>query len=494
MQDFTHLKRKQFLILAATTIGGTWMARAGKSDGGLGSVSLDDAHKGTLEIDLRIMNQYEMQPQEVLDFYVASRKALTGENPERDLAAVCRSSNRWKLGGPLLGDITSTSVAVWMHLPEPSRLEVNMTPEGGGSSKTFKSGGTERILSVPCDGLSPDTAYAYTVTDSQKRTLGEGSFTTPPAELSEKPFRIGFGGDFHKAGMYRPELLKLVQERGCRAMLLVGDSAVDGRKCDFGLINTDYMLRNLSPPMQELMAHVPVSATWDDHDYWGNDTSGRFTKGKQEIDADGLRRTWKTQWNNPERDVEREGIYFQTQIGPVHFIALDTRSCRLNEQRGKRNCYLGEEQMAWLKQQIEESSSPYILLSSGTMWSDNISQGKDSWGTWDTEGREEILQWIDAKQGSQVILLSGDRHGARCLAIPRPGNKKIYEFEVGTLGGCPGPKGYGDNEEEQLFGYPGRTWAIGEFTFTKDSSGPLAVFRLFDVNGQILETVDLAGR
>ena len=49
-------------------------------------------------------------------------------------------------------------------------------------------------------------------------------------------------------------------------MFLIGDSAVDGRKDNFALINTDYMIRNLSPPIQKLTAHVPVYAMWDDHD------------------------------------------------------------------------------------------------------------------------------------------------------------------------------------------------------------------------------------
>ena len=147
--------------------------------------------------------------------------------------------------------------------------------------------------------------------------------------------------------------------------------------------------------------------------------------------------------------------------------------------------------MDWLKQQIRESASPYILVSSGTMWSDYISAGKDSWGTWDTEGREEIFQVIDEKDGSQVILLSGDRHGARAFAMPRPGNKKIYEFEAATLGGVPGPGAFGDNKEDQLFGYPGRIWAFGEFTFSKDNSQPQAVFRLINEEGKVLEKVKL---
>ena len=487
MIDPRNIQRRAFLKLTIGTFGAVVTVR-GENIPKLRAVSLGEAHKGTLEIDLRIMNQFKQQPQELLDFYVACRKALTGKNPESAVSAVCKEFNRSKLGGPMLGDITTTGVAVWMHLPEPDTVTVVVTPEGGGDSKAFKSDASERILSVRCEGLSADSPYVYEVTNSKGEKLGEGRFVTTTEKLSEEPFRISFGADFHKIGMYRPELLRLAQERGSRAMLLIGDLAVDGRKVDFDMINVDYMLRNLSPVMQRLMANVPVTATWDDHDYWGNDTSGIGTR-QIPIDVEGLRSSWKKHWNNPEGDLKRDGIYFQTQIGPVHYIALDTRSCRVNAEQGKANSFLGLEQMVWLKEQIMGSTSPFIVISSGTMWSDNISKGKDSWGTWDPEGREEIFQWIESKEDAQVILLSGDRHGARGFAIPRPNGGKIYELEVGTLGGVSGPGAFGDNKQEQIFGYKARTWAIGELEFQVEKGAPQARFRLFDEKGTELESI-----
>ena len=415
---------------------------------------------------------------------------IRDRNPERDVAEVCRTFKRAKLGGPMLGDVTTNSVSVWMNLPQPSVVKVVVTPADKSSEpKTYASDGKQRIFSVRCDGLSANTAYVYSVVAADGSALGDGKFTTPPAEISDDPFRIAFGADFHKIGMYRPELMQLIQSRGSRAMLLIGDSAVDGRQDDYGLINTDYMLRNLSPPLQKLTANVPVSATWDDHDYWGNDISGTRAKGNKRIDVDGLRRAWKTQWNNPQRDVKRAGIYFQTQIGPIHYIALDTRSCRIKKDRKKLNSFLGPEQMDWLKQQLAGSTSPFILISGGTMWTDYISAGKDSWGTWDTEGREDIFQAIDQKKDSQVFLLSGDRHGARGFQIPRPNGKTIYEFEIGTLGGVPGPEPFGDDRTNQLFGLKSRSWAYGEFVFAKINGKPQAEFHLINEQGKILETV-----
>ena len=450
-------------------------------------VSLRDAHKGTLEIDLRIMNQFGDQPQDVQDFYVACRAALAGDDPANAVAKVCRDFKRHKLGGPLLGDVTSTGVSVWMHLPEPSAVTVTLTPKNVTGVKKFEAGGDHRIFTIGCDNLTPNTTYTYTVTRVDGVALGEGQFTTLPETLAEEPFAISFGADFHKIGMYRPELLRLVRDRGSHAMLLIGDSAVDGRKDNVAMIETDYLLRNLSPEIQALTANVPTSATWDDHDYWGDDTSGDQTRSGKPIDAKKLRRIWKTQWNNPDRDrEERPGIYFATHFGPIHYIALDTRSCRVHRRKGQSGCFLGDEQMRWLKQQLHDSTSAFILISGGTMWTDNISAGKDSWGVWDPGGREQVFRWIDQKSNARVLLLSGDRHGARGFRIDRPGHPPIHEFEVGTLGGVPGPDPFGKDRSNQLFGIPSRSWAFGELSFRLDNGTPQATFRLIDTEGTVL--------
>jgi len=197
-------------------------------------------------------------------------------------------------------------------------------------------------------------------------------------------------------------------------------------------------------------------------------------------------------WNNPERQLNREGIYFQTQIGPAHIIMLDTRSCRINEKRGELHSFLGEEQSQWALKAIQESTSPYLIISSGTMWTNYISNGKDSWGTWDTQGLEEILSALDQKSHSKILLFSGDRHGAHAFGIKRPNGKTYTEFGVGTLGGVPGG-GKAQDQSTQLFAYPGAgTWAYGELEFdTTTPDTPAVTFHLINTEGQEIETVEL---
>lgn len=136
---------------------------------------------------------------------------------------------------------------------------------------------------------------------------------------------------------------------------------------------SDYLLRDVSKPWQRLAANVPIYSSWDDHDYLNNDLSGipgRFTKADQEA----LQAVWHQNWNNPENQAE--GIYFNTRIGPVELIMLDTRSCRLVEKRGQYGSYLGMEQQSWLKEILKNSTAPFKIISSGTMWCDDISDGK----------------------------------------------------------------------------------------------------------------------
>ena len=122
------------------------------------------------------------------------------------------------------------------------------------------------------------------------------------------------------------------------------------------------------------------------------------------------------------------------------------------------------------------------------MWSDYVSRAKDSWGSWDKQGREEIFTLIEKEKIGGVLLISGDRHGARAFKIPRPSGFAFHEFEPATLGGASGPGGLVKGCKEQLFGYDGGGLvACGEFTFDLGGSNPSVTFRLIRETGEILE-------
>jgi alkaline phosphatase D len=141
--------------------------------------------------------------------------------------------------------------------------------------------------------------------------------------------------------------------------------------------------------------------------------------------------------------------------------------------------------------QLLDCRGPFIILSCGTMWSDYVSNGKDSWGVYDPEGRERILGFIEKHRIPGVLLTSGDRHGARVFRIPRPSGYSFYEFEPASLGGRgDGPAATNPKWDTQLFGMAGK-YAFGEFTFDAALSDPQVVFRLVHDAGDVLYELKL---
>jgi alkaline phosphatase D len=171
------------------------------------------------------------------------------------------------------------------------------------------------------------------------------------------------------------------------------------------------------------------------------------------------------------------GRYAQFQI------MVDGRYFRIGDKTP--GSLLGREQMEWLKKELLACKGQFIAMTCGTMWSDDISGGKDSRGQWDRQGREELFDFIEAHRIAGVLLCSGDRHGARVLSIPRSSGFKFYEFEPGSLGKMKGPEAWAGDRTNQLFGVSD-VYAFGEFTFDTTPGDPTVEFRLIGDDGNVL--------
>ena len=243
------------------------------------------------------------------------------------------------------------------------------------------------------------------------------------------------------------------------------------------------------------MASVPVYATWDDHDYFHNDGWG-IPKGFVDKDRQGVWEVFRRAWNNPSYGLndESRGVFLRTRVGSCDVIMLDNRYFRMaraKDSTGAPGNFLGPRQMEWLKTQLLDCKGPFILLSCGTMWGDSVSNGKDSWGQFDPEGREQIFTLIEKHRIPGVLLLSGDRHGARVFRIPRSSGFNFYEFEPASLGGRgDGPPATNPKWDTQLFGTSGQ-YAFGEFSVDATLPDPEAVFRLVHESGDILYELKL---
>jgi len=446
------------------------------------------AHQGTAEIDRRILDLSEPPPRvraffdEVRPVFDVHRKAAFADLPE--LREAAERHGLAVLGGPMLGAVSHDGARVWVRTVQPARVEVMvLTPDGErrfGPVASTKAGDLAAV--VPVSGLAPATRHPYRVlVDGAPIPMPAGAaISTAPAPAALGRMTVAFGSCFHKTGLGNRALLDRIRARGASALLLLGDSAVDDRDGHVGLHRSDYLLRDLHTGWRDLAASTAVYAAWDDHDYFNNDRSG-IPPGATAADRDAVRSVWTQNWNNPSYGFadRGEGIFFRTRLGPCDLIMLDTRSLRTRP--GGPDAFLGGEQMRGLERGLSACTGPFVILTGGTMWSDNISNGKDSWGVWDRPGRERIFSLIESKR-LPVILLSGDRHGARVIEIPRPSGHVLREFELGSLGAHPGPPAFGTPKENQPFGVTEEA-LFGECTFDTASADPTATIRIVDAAG-----------
>ncbi len=417
--------------------------------------------------------------------------SFAGLSENEAFQSLCERKGIKILGGPVLGNISTEGASIWTRTVKPAEVMIKVFHDREvkifGPERSSVDHGLATFLTVT--GLDPGTTYPYELwVDGEKASIPENaSIETLPDASGKTETRIVFGSCFHRWGLGNRKQVNAILRRDPDAMLLLGDIAVQDRNDHLGMHRADYLARDFYAAWSKLAASVPIYATWDDHDYFDNDKAG-IPEGYTKEDKESVREIFKNAWNNPAYGFgeQGKGIFFRTRIGPADVIQLDERYFRT----GKEGSFLGEKQMKWLKEQLPDCRGPFIILGCGTMWSDFVSNGKDSWGRYDPGGRESIFRLIEENNIRGVLLISGDRHGARGFHIVRPSGFSFYEFETGSLGGRSGPPARKEEWDTQLFGVTGR-YAFGEFTFKTGIADPEVIFRLIDENGLEIYAITL---
>ncbi|OQB82635.1 MAG: PhoD-like phosphatase [Planctomycetes bacterium ADurb.Bin126] len=462
-------------------------------------------NRGDLTGNMQLLNLWGERPEPVQRAYEAAYKILSARPDatfaelarDAEVRRLCKEAGMTHLGGPMLGAVRDDGASVWLRTLGPAKVEVRVSVDG--QEKTFgpieSTEQTDLSAVVAVSGLNPATRYPYRVLVDGKAIAVSAActLTTAPAAGPAKA-RIAFGSCFHRWGLGNPRQAEAICKREPNALLVYGDIAVQDRDAHLGLHRADYLLRDFHPAWQKMAACMPVYATWDDHDYFNNDKWG-IPKGCTDADRQGVWDVFRRAWNNPSYGFGDggRGVFLRDRVGPCDIIMVDhryfrTRSAGDDSAGGN---LLGPEQMEWLRKQLLDCKGPFIILSCGTMWSDYVSNGKDSWGVYDPKGREQIFSLIEKHRIAGVLLTSGDRHGARVFRIPRPSGFSLYEFEPASLGGRgDGPSATNPKWDTQLFGRIGQ-YAFGEFEFDAAPSDPRVTFRLICDDGEVLYELTL---
>jgi len=443
---------------------------------------------------LTVLNYWNKNTPEELKRYETALAILSRDKnasfqdlvSDQEFMDLCRKDQIKLLGGPLLGAVLPTGISIWVRSVKPATIEAEVTDGRNTFRSAPVSSSFDSDLSaiLKFETLRPSTAYTYKIIINGTLEVKnpDYAFKTLPAEADLADVRIAFGSCPHRYALGGERLYQTICSANPSAMLILGDVAVQDRDNDIGLHRADYLLRDFHPAWNHFACKIPVFVTWDDHDYFNNDKAG-IPKGYTNQDRQNVRKVFCNSWNNPSCGFEKEaeGVFFRTRLGPCDVIMLDGRYFRT----GQKGSFLGLRQMEWLKKQLLDCKGPFIILSCGTMWSDYVSAGKDSWGVWDPEGREALFQFIEDNNISGVLFISGDRHGARGFTIPRKSGFAFYEFQAASLGSRTAVIESIGKWDTELYGTVG-IFAFGEFTFNTSRSVPEVTFRLIQEGGDVI--------
>lgn len=164
-----------------------------------------------------------------------------------------------------------------------------------------------------------------------------------------------------------------------------------------------YEKQKNQPDYKKFSSQVKIIGTWDDHDFGGNNSNGRYSQKKesQEIFLNFL--------NEPLNSSRRkqEGVYTSYTYGKVKFILLDNRYFMDLDPRASM---LGEKQWQRLEKELKKNRASVTFIMSGLSILSPVHPFSDgAWPNYPTE-RDRLLELVDRYKTKGVVFLTGDMH------------------------------------------------------------------------------------
>jgi len=330
--------------------------------------------------------------------------------------------------GPLIGNVTSTSVKIWAKSAQPEKIIFTVYL----SDELY----TQEIISTERDnssvyaefsGLKSGVKYNYHVRSSSLDY--KGTFNTHDV-IPNKATKIAFGGCYDQSTIdqEKGEIFNSILHYQPDLMLFTGDipyskaGELDDLRKGHELIRSNKHFRNLT-------SKTPVLAVWDDHDFGENNSDGNNPNKTQAL------RAFREHWPNPKNeDSSVEGMYTKYVINNVEVFLLDTRF--YSQQSNDTPTLLGDKQEEWLCNNLKKSKSKYKAIVSGVALS---SKNVDGWsGEYFKEDKNKLLNCIYDNKISGAIFISGDLHRTevhrhKLHNNPFLLNRYIYDFSVSPL-------------------------------------------------------------
>lgn len=392
--------------------------------------------------------------------------------------------------GPMLGDITPTSIKVWLRTAQADHeVKIHLAPTSSPKTiKTYKHKATgansDFTQTITLDALSPDTQYIYFV--GQVRDKPDGQFKTPPAPRKGARFSFAFGGG---SGYVPPNerMWDTINAKNPTLLLLLGDNVYSDKPESTNMQRYCYYRRQSRPEFARLVSSVPVYTIWDDHDFGTNDCWG----GPDITDPPWkpqVYRTYRENWVNPYYGGgdKQPGIYYHFTYADVDFIMLDGRYYREKPKGAQNPSMLGPVQLKWLKERLKAAKGILKVIASPVPWDYRTKGGSlDTWNGFQKE-REEVFSFIEKNKIDGVFLISADRHRSDAWEIKRENGNSFYEFNSSRLTN----QHVHGTMKEALFSY-NKKQSFGFVTIDTTAKDPTVRYEVVTIDGETVHTIDL---
>ncbi len=315
--------------------------------------------------------------------------------------------------GPMVGAVSDVDARLTLRTDATRRVAVRLLRDGVSTAPiaayVYPSPKDDFVGEVLLTGLEPETQYQATFEIEGELAPRTASFRTMPASTGTggSKLRFAFGSC---AKDFDQPIFDTIAQTAPDAFFFVGDNHYANSPDRDSL--RWYYRRSLEVPERGLLlSHTPTLATWDDHDFVGNNTIGS-SPGK----ATALR-VFSEYWANPSVGTPATpGVFFTHRMGDVEVFFLDDRYYR-SDEADPNGTMLGAEQTAWLETELEASTATFKLLITGSMWS---TTGGESWSDFPA-ARSALFDFIRDQGIDGVVLLAGDVHRSELRWVERTG-------------------------------------------------------------------------
>ncbi len=308
--------------------------------------------------------------------------------------------------GPMVGAVENDLARVWVRSTStrPTSLRVSTTPAGlSGAAPVayaYPESSSDMTHVFEVQGLSAQTTYHYAVDVDGAQQSG-GSFRTAPAPASPTQLRFGFGScsKFDSQPIFDQIALEDPD-----AFFFVGDNHY-GNTNELSDLRRYYKWGLEIENRADLLTDTITLATWDDHDFVGNNTDGT-APGK-----DNALQAFTEYWANPSYGTQAtDGVFSSWSYGDLEFWLLDDRFWRAIDSN-----ILGNAQTAWLQGELLASTATFKFIINGSQWTTEGTS--DSWGAY-PEAQVALMNWIVDNDIEGVVLMSGDVHFSEMRLLP----------------------------------------------------------------------------